>query len=232
MRQKKQSGSAHLTIIIILVIALVGLLGFVYWQNFMQPKTIEAENNTATNTSNLMADGTVLLSKSITETVTGANLTLSYPNDWILTSSKSLNPDQESLNERIYITSPDTNVKVSLWSGISGVGGTCDPESAGTFSSVKTYPLPVYPGLTLYETMTSNRISSTKVLRSNDAIIVGGSGCETGLGFFSATNKTTNGLGITFENTLSNNSVEGVNSARETDNYKTAVRIVQSLHEQ
>ncbi|MEI7689977.1 MAG: hypothetical protein WCI79_03370 [Candidatus Saccharibacteria bacterium] len=37
MKQQKQSGFAHLAIIIVLVVALFGALGFVYWQNFMQP---------------------------------------------------------------------------------------------------------------------------------------------------------------------------------------------------
>lgn len=37
-KRSSQSGSAHLIIIIVLTIALLGTLGFVFWQNFGQPK--------------------------------------------------------------------------------------------------------------------------------------------------------------------------------------------------
>ncbi len=38
MNTRNQSGSAHVVIIIILVVALLGTLGFVFWQNFLAPK--------------------------------------------------------------------------------------------------------------------------------------------------------------------------------------------------
>lgn len=43
----KQSGSAHVVIIVVLVIAIIGALGFVFWQNFLQPNTEPAEQNTS-----------------------------------------------------------------------------------------------------------------------------------------------------------------------------------------
>lgn len=44
---KTQSGSAQLIIIIVLILSLFGLLGFIYWQNFMQPKpTITQDTET------------------------------------------------------------------------------------------------------------------------------------------------------------------------------------------
>lgn len=46
MHKNRQSGSAHLIIILIVIALLVGALGFVFWQNFMQPK-----NNTSNTTS-------------------------------------------------------------------------------------------------------------------------------------------------------------------------------------
>jgi len=45
MTKKTQSGSAHLIIIIALAVVLIGTLGFVFWQNFMQPKTVSVQNN-------------------------------------------------------------------------------------------------------------------------------------------------------------------------------------------
>ena len=36
----KQVGSAHIVIIVILAAAVIGLLGFVFWQNFISPKDV------------------------------------------------------------------------------------------------------------------------------------------------------------------------------------------------
>jgi len=39
---QKQSGSAHVIIIIILILALLGTLGFIFWQNFIKPDSAVA----------------------------------------------------------------------------------------------------------------------------------------------------------------------------------------------
>lgn len=45
----KQTGSAHIVVIVALVLALIGTLGFVFWQNFMQSakdsKTVQTHQN-------------------------------------------------------------------------------------------------------------------------------------------------------------------------------------------
>lgn len=46
--KKYQSGSGHLIIIIALIVLLLGALGFVLWQNFMQPKDDDKDNKTTT----------------------------------------------------------------------------------------------------------------------------------------------------------------------------------------
>ncbi len=50
---KKQSGSAHVIIVIVLVIALLGSLGFIFWQNFVNKTTnsdtIKTGDTSATN---------------------------------------------------------------------------------------------------------------------------------------------------------------------------------------
>ena len=52
MKQQKQSGFAHLMIItVILGLALVGTLGFVYYQNFIQKKDTVSTTNTSSETS-------------------------------------------------------------------------------------------------------------------------------------------------------------------------------------
>ncbi len=44
-----QSGNAHIVIIVVLVVALVATLGFVYWQNFIQKKDDSAKTSTQTS---------------------------------------------------------------------------------------------------------------------------------------------------------------------------------------
>jgi hypothetical protein len=43
---RKQTGSAHIVIVVILVSVLLGLLGFVFWQNFIAPSARNAEQST------------------------------------------------------------------------------------------------------------------------------------------------------------------------------------------
>lgn len=74
-----QKGSAHVVIIVILVVALIGALGFVFWQNFMK-------NDTASN-----ADKSVDTSKNENKPKDDAltyrndviGIEFTYPKDWI-----------------------------------------------------------------------------------------------------------------------------------------------------
>lgn len=50
-KQNIQSGSAHLVIVIILALALIGALGFVFWQNFMQPKVNKSQDSSLIKTA-------------------------------------------------------------------------------------------------------------------------------------------------------------------------------------
>lgn len=47
---KKQSGSAHSAVVVILVFLILGLLGFVFWQNFNNTE-VKTHNNSQTNKS-------------------------------------------------------------------------------------------------------------------------------------------------------------------------------------
>lgn len=46
----KQTGSAHVIIVVILILALVGTLGFIFWQNFIHKEAATTQKNTS-NTS-------------------------------------------------------------------------------------------------------------------------------------------------------------------------------------
>ena len=70
----RQSGSAHVVIIIVLILVILGLLGFVFWQNFMQTKST---NNVTATTS-----ATDPYSGWNTYTDSSYGFTLRYPSDW------------------------------------------------------------------------------------------------------------------------------------------------------
>lgn len=74
MKQNKyQSGSGHIVIIIALVVVLLGALGFIFWQNFMQSKPNEKSNNTTTITTLNLNDGYLVLEDW--------NVKIKYPTD-------------------------------------------------------------------------------------------------------------------------------------------------------
>lgn len=71
--RKSQSGSAHLIIIIVLLLALIGALGFVFWQNSMQPRI---DNNQIGSNSDTIKQETDLMSRNELETIVTNELSL------------------------------------------------------------------------------------------------------------------------------------------------------------
>lgn len=152
-KQKSQLGSAHVVITIILVIALLSTLGFIYWQNFIQEKTvINKTTNTPTTNSTNSSSSTEMLSigKNLNE-----QFVLSYPKTWTV---KNNNPDSttsfgDSTIENIRIYSPSKNVYVeyiSQFDGSSGYACTNDVENQN-YASFTPTRLVDYPELSYYE---------------------------------------------------------------------------------
>lgn len=84
---KKYSGSAHVIIIIVLVVALVGTLGFVFWQNFMKESpntssTTKTETNTTLQKTDTVAVNPYENWKTYDSTQDG--YTIKYPHDWVV----------------------------------------------------------------------------------------------------------------------------------------------------
>lgn len=49
--RKTEQGSAHVVIISVLVVALIGAIGFIFWQNVLQPKSLDDSTNKSTDSS-------------------------------------------------------------------------------------------------------------------------------------------------------------------------------------
>jgi cytoskeletal protein RodZ len=79
-KNHSQKGSAHVVIIVILVIALLGALGFVFWKNFIY-KEVETDKNSQQTTDNQSKD-----QYAGWKTFSSPNdlYSMKYPADWIV----------------------------------------------------------------------------------------------------------------------------------------------------
>lgn len=137
--KQKQSGSVHLIITIILVLALLGALGFIFWQNFINKKdststTATASSQAATNTAPASA-----------ATPTNDNLVVSQwgvtvpVKDFVLLSSSDENhiyvTTQAIIDEAKRISCTDTSI-----GNLYRVTTTADqPSYAALSSKIGTY---------------------------------------------------------------------------------------------
>jgi len=71
---RKQSGSAHVIIIVILVLALLGTLGFIFWQNFVASKDVAVKQSTTTITPDATSEAS-----TIQNVYTNDTFSFSYP---------------------------------------------------------------------------------------------------------------------------------------------------------
>lgn len=97
----KQTGSAHVVIIIILVVALLGTLGFVLWQNFINKDTDKKQEST---TQTKPIEDKSIKAEKLTESyvMPEENLSFNYPSTWKLTTLR----DSSAGENRALLVSP------------------------------------------------------------------------------------------------------------------------------
>lgn len=81
--QKLQSGFAHLIIVIILTIGLIGTLGFIYWQGFIKKDNNTSQTRAAENKNNNDSDNGVGVTSDWTKLDT-EYFTMPIPDGWKL----------------------------------------------------------------------------------------------------------------------------------------------------
>lgn len=114
---RKQQGHAGIIIVVSIVgLVVLGALGYVFWQNFINKP---ASTNTATTIGQLTKAGTdSTLTETGTVTYKGTTLTFKYPSAWTLKKETAYSN---------MITSPDTKADVYFTLlPPEGIGGTCD----------------------------------------------------------------------------------------------------------
>lgn len=136
-RKITQAGSAQVIIIIVLVVALLGTLGFVFWQNFIN----KADSTKPTDTSTVVKEETNTdgLKTYVNQKY---KLSFEYPSDW----SVEVKNDEsgQDLNYYSLDVSDASGEKIAyLMAAGGGVGGTCDPDQAVDISVLKTTKLAI-----------------------------------------------------------------------------------------
>lgn len=248
-KRSNQSGFAHLVIItVILAVALVGTLGFVFWQNFMQPKHQTSGNSTGGGSSKTgdsdkpkTDPSQIALSEVASDQNRGTGLAIKYPSTWSVTHES--NNTESGKPESYNILSPDGKVKVFFMIGQDGVGGTCDPSDTTYVVSQAEYEaIPQYSKARYIEYVTHSTADDTYAYfagtqinnqYTSNSIKAGDQACVLGMpGFFTPLEGTLGYISITFT-AITNGTkttLNEVETAIKTDNYKIAKRIVESLY--
>lgn len=128
-RITQRGSTAHIILVITLILAILGILGFVLWQSVSRQneasqadsRTVAndgvGQNNDTSNTEGALSDTTLNQSNSIT--AGGYTMSVQYPSGW----TDVQNPTFEATRD---ITSPDGKTTVSYGvQALAQYGGTC-----------------------------------------------------------------------------------------------------------
>lgn len=246
--KKYQSGFAHLVIItVILAVGLFGALGYVVWDKVINKEQDVSDIQEDTDTSDGDEDQGVTDEevdpyegwKTVTETASGENLSLKYPSDWSVSKETYAGP-----YDMINITNPRSSVKISFAANLDGIGGVCPTDNpAYVIYSVTREDVTNYSGYKFYSAITqrSNGSNSTyqyvgTVLQDGDSsanIKVGASACYFTMRVFRI--KTNSDVIASINLRLMDveqanyDNPEAINKVMDTEDFKDAVKIVQSL---
>jgi hypothetical protein len=127
---KNQSGSAHVVIIAVLAVTIIGALGFMFWQNIINKPTV------ATTSTPSPAVSTKPALKSYCTPL--EKLCFDYPHDWTVTS-EDVNADTDGVDERFIIKDQAGKPWLRLATGLNGIGGSCGNEDNSRVNIVKTH---------------------------------------------------------------------------------------------
>jgi hypothetical protein len=141
MNKSKQRGCAHAVIIIVLVLTIIVLLGYVFWQNFVDKKEdMPGQSSSIPAEATEPEDATKELKKLTINEGVGVDISFSYPEDWNV--ERSYNEDSERPSESVNLESPSGKVSIYYYVGPGGVGGNCDPAYVDKVGFVQSENIP------------------------------------------------------------------------------------------
>lgn len=131
IRALNQSGSAHVIIIVILSIALIAALGFVFWQNVLQPK--DTEEKAETQTSSVTKSEKIEEEYKTFSSELLNNVSFQYPADWTVKESAIGEPEYRIVTATV--RDEDNEVVARLQTN-GQLGGACAEPT--TFTTLDT----------------------------------------------------------------------------------------------
>lgn len=152
-----QRGSAHLVIVIVLVVALLGALGFIFYQNFVAKHSTDTTTSNSSSTSSKSSTDSTTTSTAVPlvdgsiDSSFGTTLTFKYPSTWKYSQTISGTIDT-ALDQRITLTSPSGKYVVKYdVDARGGIGGTCVPDETGTIATAAYQVVPGFSGASYLE---------------------------------------------------------------------------------
>lgn len=142
-----QHGSAHVVIVVCLLVALIGTLGIVFYQNFMMKSSQAAQqqelsatpakkDETATDKKNELSEFCLPLEK----------LCINYPSTWsvrggpvVSISHIDATHTEEMTAEKYHLNNAEGLTVLYVQSGIGGLGMICEPERESQYEIYETH---------------------------------------------------------------------------------------------
>lgn len=148
-KNKSQLGSIHLAITIVLLVALLGALGFVFYQNFVLSKTSNptpaVANSKTDDASKAVVSSEVALTEVASDT-TGTGLSFKYPKTWTLSHETTPAGEVQGAHDSNIITSTDGKTTVILnIDRPSGLGVPCGGDQSTSVKVIDTGKINNYP---------------------------------------------------------------------------------------
>lgn len=130
-RKDSQVGSLHAVIIIVLFLALMVTLGVVFYQNFIAGKPAAVETTQSSDETSV-----------ITRIAFNSDIyALDYPKEWKSVTTKSDSQADGSSDTRI--TNPSKEVEVAFSVSAGGLGGACDVHDGRKISYYRINEVPI-----------------------------------------------------------------------------------------
>jgi hypothetical protein len=159
MKINRQSGSAHVIIIIVLAVALLAAVGVLFWQNIINKPTAQ-ESNITTYAGCVTSEGSLKQEtypevcvtksgqhftnpdqKSVASVATKSycapleKICFDYPSNWSVIAAK-VDPENDGVAEKMYVADETGKKWLMLETGLSGVGGACG-NNDGSYTKVE-----------------------------------------------------------------------------------------------
>lgn len=133
MMRSSESGSAHIIIIAVLAVALVGAVGTLFWQNVINKPA-------QTVKTPLFARSPSVSPSPMTKKYCAPveKLCFDYPSDWTATS-KTVDGDTDGMMEQVVVSDQTGAPWLRLETGMGGLGGMCANDDGSYSKILKTH---------------------------------------------------------------------------------------------